>query len=131
MNQYSIWRYLMILSIIVVGIVYALPNLYGEDPALQITSSRGFELPSDIIANIDDALVVEQISYTSRERQGNHLLYRFASPEDQLKAAGILRESLGDKFVVVSGPLQLDENINTATIAHLYMEKLFKIRRNL
>ncbi len=100
MNQYSIWRYLMILSVIVVGIVYALPNLYGEDPALQITSSRGFELPSDITANIDDALVVEQISYTSRERQGNHLLYRFASPEDQLKAAGILRESLGEQFVV-------------------------------
>ena len=100
MNQYSVWRYLLILIVITVGFVYALPNLYGEDPALQITSSRGFELPVDLTANIDDALVVEQISYTSSERQGNRMLYRFANTEDQLKAAGLLREALGDQFVV-------------------------------
>lgn len=100
MNQYSVWRYLFILAIIVVGVVYALPNLYGEDPALQVTSSRGFELPADLQANIDDALVVEQISYTSSERQGNRMLYRFANTEDQLKAAGAVQKALGDEFVV-------------------------------
>ena len=55
MNQYSVWKYLLILFIITVGVIYALPNLYGEDPALQITSSRGFELPIDTTTNIDDA----------------------------------------------------------------------------
>ena len=74
MNQYSIWKYLVILIIVMVGVVYALPNLYGEDPALQITSSRGFELPADLTTNIDDALLVEQISFSSREQQGNRLL---------------------------------------------------------
>jgi len=100
MNQYSIWRYLFILFIITVGVVYALPNLYGEDPALQVTSSRGFELPIELTASIDDALVVEQISYTSKERQGNRLLYRFSNTEDQLKAAGAVQEALGDQYIV-------------------------------
>ena len=54
MNQYSVWKYLLILFIIVIGIIYALPNLYGKDPALQITSSRGFELPVGLTADIDD-----------------------------------------------------------------------------
>jgi len=100
MNQYSVWRYLLILFIISVGFVYALPNLYGEDPALQITSSRGFELPADLQGNIDDALVVAQISYISKEQQGNSMLYRFANTEDQLKASGAVQEALGDQFVV-------------------------------
>jgi len=100
MNQYSVWRYLLILFIITVGFVYALPNLYGEDPALQVTSSRGFELPSELPANIEDALVVEQIDYISSERQGNRMLYRFANAEDQIKASGVVQEALGDQYIV-------------------------------
>jgi preprotein translocase subunit SecD len=100
MNQYSVWRYLLILFIVTVGFVYALPNLYGEDPALQVTSSRGFELPSELPANIEDALVVEQIDYISSERQGNRMLYRFANTEDQIMARGVVQEALGDQFVV-------------------------------
>ena len=100
MNQYSIWKYLLILIIVAVGIVYALPNFYGEDPALQITSSRGFELPSELTTNIDDALLVEQISFLSSEQQGNRLLYRFNNAEDQILAADVVRNALGDQYVV-------------------------------
>jgi len=100
MNQYSIWKYLAILIIVIVGAVYAVPNFYGEDPALQITSSRGFELPADLTTNIDDALLVEQISFSSSEQQGNRLLYRFKNTEDQIKAADVVRKALGEQYVV-------------------------------
>ena len=100
MNQYSVWKYLLILVIIVTGIIYALPNLYGEDPALQITSSRGFALPVELTTNIDDALLVNQIDFISSEQQGNRLLYRFNNAEDQIKAADVVRDSIGDQFVV-------------------------------
>jgi len=100
MNQYSVWKYLLILIIVVVGVVYALPNFYGEDPALQITSSRGFELPGDLTTNIDDALLAEQISYNSREQQGNRLLYRFKNTEDQIKASDAVKKALGDQYTV-------------------------------
>ena len=100
MNQYSVWKYLLILAIVATGVIYALPNLYGEDPALQITSSRGFELPVDLTTNIDDALLVNKIDFLSSEQQGNRLLYRFNNAEDQIKAADVVRDSVGDQYVV-------------------------------
>jgi preprotein translocase subunit SecD len=100
MNQYSVWKYLLILIVVTVGIIYALPNFYGEDPALQITSSRGFEMPAELTTNIDDALLVEQISFLSSEQQGNRLLYRFNNAEDQILAADVVRNALGDQYVV-------------------------------
>jgi preprotein translocase subunit SecD len=100
MNQYPAWKYLLIVTILVVGTFYALPNLFGEDPALQITSARGFSLPLDLEANINDALIVENIKYMDREQQGNRLLYRFFSAEDQLLAADALKEALGEQYVV-------------------------------
>ncbi|NNK99158.1 MAG: protein translocase subunit SecD, partial [Xanthomonadales bacterium] len=100
MNQYSVWKYLLILFVVAIGVIYALPNLYGEDPALQITSSRGFELPIEVPATIDSALVAEQIDSLSSEQQGNRLLYRFNNTEDQIRAADILRAELGDSYIV-------------------------------
>jgi len=100
MNQYPVWKYLLIFIVVAVGTIYALPNFYGEDPALQITSSRGFELPSDLTNNIDDALAADNISYRSVEQQGNRLLYRFNNTEDQIKAADVVRKALGDQYVV-------------------------------
>ncbi len=100
MNQYSVWKYLLIVIIVAIGIIYALPNMYGKDPALQITSSRGFDLPVGLTGTIDDALVVEQINFSSSEQQGNRLLYRFENTEDQIKAADAVRDALGDTYVV-------------------------------
>ena len=100
MNQYPAWKYLLIILVLVVGTLYALPNLFGEDAALQITSTRGSAIPLDLEANIEDALVVEQIAYKNSEQQGNRLLYRFNSAEDQLLAADVLKEALGDQYVV-------------------------------
>jgi len=100
MNQYPAWKYLLIVVILVLGTLYALPNLFGEDPALQVTSARGFSIPLDLEANIGDALVVEQLEYKNKEQQGNRLLYRFNSTEDQLRAADVLKEALGEQYVV-------------------------------
>ncbi|MCH8228169.1 MAG: protein translocase subunit SecD [Proteobacteria bacterium] len=65
-----------------------------------MTSARGFTLPLDLEANINDALVVENIKYKGREQQGNRLLYRFNSPEEQLLAADVLKDALGEQYVV-------------------------------
>ena len=100
MNQYPAWKYLLIVTILVVGTFYALPNMFGEDPALQITSARGFAIPLDLETNINDALIVENIQHKDRERQGNRLLYRFNSTEEQLLAADVLKETLGEQYVV-------------------------------
>jgi preprotein translocase subunit SecD len=100
MNRYPAWKYLLILMVLLVGAVYSLPNLFGEDPALQITSARGFAIPMTLAATVEDSLVVGEIEFKSREQAGNRLLYRFNSAEDQLLAAEVVQEALGDAYVV-------------------------------
>jgi preprotein translocase subunit SecD len=100
MNQYPAWKYLLIVLVLLMGVFYALPNLFGEDPALQITSARGFAIPLDLDANIEDALVVETIDFKNKERAGNRMLYRFNSTEDQLRASDVIKEALGEQYVV-------------------------------
>jgi preprotein translocase subunit SecD len=100
MNQYPAWKYLLIVMVLLLGLLYALPNLFGEDPALQITSARGFAIPLDLDANIEDALVVETIDFKNKERAGNRMLYRFNSTEDQLRASDVIKQALGEQYVV-------------------------------
>jgi len=100
MNQYPAWKYLLIVLVLFMGLLYALPNLFGEDPALQITSARGFAIPLDLDANIEDALVVETIDFKNKERAGNRMLYRFNSTEDQLRASDVIKQALGEQYVV-------------------------------
>jgi preprotein translocase subunit SecD len=100
MNRYPAWKYVLILAILLIGGLYALPNMFGKDPAIQVTSARGFEIPLDLEANVEDALVVETIPFKNKERVGNRLLYRFNSAEDQLRASEVLSESLGEQYVV-------------------------------
>ena len=63
MNQYPAWKYALIGLVLLFGLLYALPNLFGEDPAVQITSARGFALTPNIETVIEDTLVAEQIGH--------------------------------------------------------------------
>ena len=94
MNQYPAWKYLLILIVLLVGLLYALPNMFGEDPALQVTSARGFAIPQTLESTIDETLVSEQIAMKDKEQIGNRLLYRFNSTADQIRAADELKEAL-------------------------------------
>jgi len=100
MNQYPGWKYALILAVLAVGALYALPNLFGENPAVQISSTRGLDLPPGLSATVEDALVAEKISFRSGAQIGNRLLFRFNSGEDQLLAADAIKKSLGDNYVV-------------------------------
>ena len=100
MNQYPAWKYLLVILVLAVGILYSLPNIFDDDPAVQVTSARGFALPLDLETNIEDALIGDQIDFKDREQQGNRLLYRFNSPEDQLLAADVIKGALGEQYIV-------------------------------
>ena len=100
MNQYPAWKYVLIGLILLFGLVYALPNMFGEDPAVQVTSARGFALTPTLETSIEDTLVAEQIGIKDREQVGNRLLYRFESTPDQIRAADALKEALGEQYVV-------------------------------
>ena len=71
-----------------------------EDPALQVTSARGFALPETIEGTIEETLANDGISFKNSEKVGNRLLYRFNSNEDQLAGSAALRQALGEQYVV-------------------------------
>ena len=100
LNQYPAWKYLLILSIVLVGALYALPNIYGSDPALQITATRTTTVDTGTEAQIRSQLDANKIPYRSTLLNDKGLLIRFANVEDQLKAADVVQNQLGDDYVV-------------------------------
>lgn len=101
LNQYAWWKYLIIAAVVVIGVIYALPNVFGEDPAVQISPSRAtISIDQDLYKRVENKLQGEKITFKGLEMTENRLLARFSDTETQLKAADILKETLGRDFVV-------------------------------
>ncbi len=92
-NRYAPWRYILLILIIVVGVIYATPNLYGEDPAVQITHRVNLVDEAEL-SRLRSLLDSENVAYRSIELDGPNILVRFASEEVQLEAAARIRELL-------------------------------------
>ena len=100
MNRYPAWKYILIVVLVVIGLIYAMPNLYGDDPALQITSSRGAEISEVTVLQVEIALEEANIKPVNIELGINNLLVRFADEETQLRAQDVVKKSLGRAYVV-------------------------------
>ena len=99
LNQNSIWRYLLILVVLSVTMIYALPNIYPEDPSLQITATRGAEVSAEKVGQLEQALQKSNIPVKSVVLEKGQILARFSSAEDQLKAREVVSAELGTDFV--------------------------------
>lgn len=100
MNKYPLWKYLIILAVIIPGFIYALPNLYGEDPALQVSATRAAIIDDVTQQQITSALNESGISYSKLQKQENGIQLRFKDTDDQLKAKAVVENELGDKYTV-------------------------------
>ncbi|CDG47160.1 protein translocase subunit SecD [Serratia symbiotica] len=100
LNRYPLWKYLMLIVMILIGMLYALPNLYGEDPALQITGARGVAASETTLDQIRTVLEKDHIASKSIALENGAILARFNAPDVQLRAREALMAELGDKFVV-------------------------------
>jgi preprotein translocase subunit SecD len=100
MNQYSLWRYLLIICVLVVGAIYALPNLYGEDPALQVSGSRTGTVDASTEAAISAALETAGIPVKATETTEGRLLIRFHDTGAQLQAVDYVKSTLGRDYIV-------------------------------
>ena len=100
LNHYPLWKNLLILVVLVVAVVYAIPNLYPEDPSVQISHDSG-ELPAGLQSQVESTLGQGEISSKGIEvNELQQLLVRFGSEEKQLAAADELKSSLGSNYVV-------------------------------
>ena len=92
------WKNLLIAVIILLGFFYALPNLYGEDPALQISGTHGIEVDSTVSSQVQTLLDGKNIK-GDYELENGQLLIRFANTNDQILAKDIVSKALGDRFI--------------------------------
>ncbi|MCG8325936.1 MAG: protein translocase subunit SecD [Thiotrichales bacterium] len=100
MNRYAAWKYILIIILVVIGGLYALPNIYGNEPALQVTSSRGAEAGALTELAVGAALDEAGIQPRSMQTQATGLLVRFANEEEQLRAQNAIKDTLGQDYVV-------------------------------
>ncbi len=101
MKPYAAWKYAVILVVIAVGFLYALPNLYGEDPAVQISPSRNAEVDQRLMKRVEAVLRGEGLAFKEIEITPQPaLLIRFADTEAQLEAKDVLAEKLGRRYVI-------------------------------
>lgn len=90
----------MVMIIIAVGSFYAIPNLFGEDYAVQVVASRGAEVTATTQSTVNDVLASKNITVKRSELENGQLLVRVANGDQQLLAKEAIAESLGDKYIV-------------------------------
>jgi preprotein translocase subunit SecD len=99
-NHYPLWKNLLVLIIFVVSTIYALPNLYGDDPSVQVASTRSTKLVQDQANKIESDLKASGLNIKQFEFNNGQVLARFNNTDDQLKAADLLRDQLSDEYNV-------------------------------
>jgi preprotein translocase subunit SecD len=101
MNHYPIWKYLLILFALVTGLVYALPNLYGESPAVQVLPLRShLKADTALLQRVEEALKSAQLDPEILSLDSTSVKARFADTDSQIKAKDALHAALGEDYVV-------------------------------
>ena len=93
-NHFPLWKNILVLTVLVIGALYALPNLYGNDPAVQLASSNNTPLQQSQADTVTAA--IKEAGYTLKSFEFNEgkILARFNNTDEQLKAADLLREKM-------------------------------------
>lgn len=99
MLEYARWKYVIALIVLLASTIYALPNLFPQDAAVQITANRGFAIDTALDSKVERLLADSGIAFKSVAQEENNLLVRLAS-DDQLRAAELLREELREGYTV-------------------------------
>jgi preprotein translocase subunit SecD len=99
-NRFPLWKNSLVLIIFVIGLVYSLPNLYGDDPSVQVSSPQAAKLGQEQANQVETAIKAAGIGVKAFEFKDERVLARFNNTDDQLKAADLLRDTLGSDYTV-------------------------------
>ncbi|KDN95346.1 preprotein translocase subunit SecD [Hydrogenovibrio marinus] len=99
-NQYPAWKYILLAVVIVLGVIYSAPNLFGDDPAVQISPAKAVNFNASIETRVQKALEDANLPIKSMSYKADQLLVRFNSTEEQLKAKSVIKNLLGREAVV-------------------------------
>ncbi|WP_159016227.1 protein translocase subunit SecD [Cognatiluteimonas profundi] len=101
MLVYGRSKYILALLVLLLSALYSLPNLYPQDPSVQVTANRGSQVDQAFRQRVEDMLKTAGIAPKQVELQkGGELLVRLVTPDAQIKAADVLRQAIGNNYVV-------------------------------
>ncbi len=101
MTKFPAWKYFIILCAVVIGLLYTLPNFYGEVPAVQISGSRSsVVVDSNTISQVTASLKADNLNPIGEIFDGKTLKFKFATTDNQLKARDVIQQTLGDSYIV-------------------------------
>lgn len=101
MNRYPLWKYILIGAAVVLGLIYTLPNFYGEVPAVQVSPLRSnLKADSALMARVEEAINKAGLAAEGVALDGTSVKARLSSTDDQLKAKDALQAALGEDYVV-------------------------------
>lgn len=116
MDVFPRWKYFLLIFVILFSIIYALPNLYGEDPSIQIKGFGSDEIKyEDVAEKVKNKLKQSNFRFKDIEITDRDILIRFYSTEEQLKAKNIIKSSVGSNFSVA---------LNLAQVTPVWLQAL-------
>ena len=101
MNRYPLWKYVFIAVALLIGALYSLPNLFGESPAVQISSAKNAgEVNAALMGEIERMLKQEKLAYQAILLDKSSIKVSFADPDTQIRAKDVIANKLGSGYVV-------------------------------
>ncbi len=99
-NRYPVWKNLLILTVLAFGIIYSLPNFYGEDPSVQLSPSRNAKIDQSVLLQIEKLLADNGVKAKASELNDKRILVRFHDTDTQIKAEELLKSNMGNNYSV-------------------------------
>lgn len=99
-NTFPLWKNLLILSVFVLAVIYALPNVFGEDPSVQLSPLRTARLDQSTLTQVDQLLTGAGLKSRALELTDKRLLIRFSDTDTQLRASDLIKTRLGNNYTV-------------------------------
>ncbi len=100
MNRYPLWKYLLVVAVLAVGAVYALPNLFGEDPSVVVTTEDGGYPSESTRSEVLDFLEERGFAPSSAERRDERWVLRYGDTDRQMRASDLVEGKLGGDYSV-------------------------------
>ncbi len=100
MSKYPRWKYILLIVVLVIGVIYAIPNLFGDTPAVQISPHTGYSLTQDVKNQIQQVLAQNKIAAQSITESNDTLLVKLKDADTQIKANDLIKKTLGENYTV-------------------------------
>jgi preprotein translocase subunit SecD len=99
--RFQFWKIFLVISVLFIGAIYSLPNIFPPDPAVQITfNSSGGSFNERVVASIEDNAKDDNLNFISMESDSKSILFRTKNYEDQIRLKQFFEDSLDSNFVI-------------------------------